>query len=354
MKEQLSDHDIQLFLKSLTAEQLNDLKEQLQSPEDHGDGTLEELAQKGRFSHGVVCPYCKSMHTKRNGHRKDGVQKHVCNDCHTHFVATTGTIYACSKLPRKKWDGFFQFFCAGLTVRQIAGLIHVNKMAAWLMRIKVNHAIAEHMLSLKAEGVTEADESFFDVSYKGQERKDGVKARKRGGIKGGYMGTASKVCVPCIVDRSGTSISLAKKLGAPDTKTLCDVLKEHAAPGSTLCTDGEKAYIKATRSCELSLVQIAEGKGSKGIYNIQHVNSLHNQLKKQINSTLNGVATKYLQGYLASCSLLFGERKEDRTVWDKVESIASSIALGETLESIRDLSECPYQLNPEGAKLAVI
>jgi hypothetical protein len=36
----------------------------------------------------------------------------------------------------------------------------------------------------------------------------------------------------------------------------------------------------------------------KGIYHIQNVNSLHNRVKKWIDSTFWGVSTKYLQNYL--------------------------------------------------------
>ena len=35
-----------------------------------------------------------------------------------------------------------------------------------------------------------------------------------------------------------------------------------------------------------------------GIYHIQHVNELHNRLKKWIDGTFWGVSTKYLQNYL--------------------------------------------------------
>ena len=36
----------------------------------------------------------------------------------------------------------------------------------------------------------------------------------------------------------------------------------------------------------------------EGFFHIQHVNSLHNRLKKWLNGTFWGVATKYMQDYL--------------------------------------------------------
>ena len=29
------------------------------------------------------CPYCDGTHFKKDGHRKDGMQKYFCNDCNT-------------------------------------------------------------------------------------------------------------------------------------------------------------------------------------------------------------------------------------------------------------------------------
>ena len=47
----------------------------------------------------------------------------------------------------------------------------------------------------------------------------------------------------------------------------------------------------------IDLVQLKTGKAKKGIYNIQHINSYHSQLKRFMRG-FNGVSTKYLNNYL--------------------------------------------------------
>ena len=70
---------------------------------------------------------------------------------------------------------------------------------------------------------------------------------------------------------------------------------------SILCTDGHVSYKGFAKDNQLSLVVLrADLKQhvKKGIYHIQKVNSLHNRMKKWIDSTFWGVSTKYLQNYL--------------------------------------------------------
>ena len=58
------------------------------------------------------------------------------------------------------------------------------------------------------------------------------------------------------------------------------------------------AYIKFALNRGINLVQVKGGKSKKGIYNVQRVNSYHSSLSKFMRG-FNGVATKYLNGYLA-------------------------------------------------------
>ena len=39
------------------------------------------------------CPYCDGTHFKKDGHRKDGMQKYFCNDCKHSFNPLSNTIF---------------------------------------------------------------------------------------------------------------------------------------------------------------------------------------------------------------------------------------------------------------------
>lgn len=57
------------------------------------------------------------------------------------------------------------------------------------------------------------------------------------------------------------------------------------------------SYVRFINTNNIELVQLKTGKAKKGIYNIQHINNYHSQLKRFM-SGFNGVSTKYLNNYL--------------------------------------------------------
>lgn len=66
---------------------------------------------------------------------------------------------------------------------------------------------------------------------------------------------------------------------------------------SILCTDSHKSYIKFATDFNLDHKRIKAGKHKEGIYHIQHVNSLHSNLKKWM-GRFNGIASKYISNYM--------------------------------------------------------
>ena len=106
------------------------------------------------------------------------------------------------------------------------------------------------------------------------------------------------VCVPCVVSRDHRSIAHPACLGGCSFEALNNVLGGKVQKGSYLCTDANSIYCKFAKENELNLVQIKGGKETKGQFHIQHLNSYHSMLKKFMEK-FNGVATKYLDGYLA-------------------------------------------------------
>ena len=73
--------------------------------------------------------------------------------------------------------------------------------------------------------------------------------------------------------------------------------KGHIGESSILCTDSHKSYIKFAIDFNLDHKRIKTGKHKEGIYHIQHINSLHSNLKKWM-GRFNGVASKYISNYM--------------------------------------------------------
>lgn len=104
--------------------------------------------------------------------------------------------------------------------------------------------------------------------------------------------------MPCAVNRNGLSIAKVSNLGRVSTQAIHNVYDGKIAQDSTIVTDKASAYIRFANANSLKLVQLKNSVTKKGIYNIQHINNYHSRLKKFMQN-FNGVATKYLNNYLA-------------------------------------------------------
>ena len=143
----LKNHFAKMFLKSAT--------------------TLEEMVIDNRFSGGMACPVCGCIHIVRNGHRKDGTQRYVCRDCGKSFVATTNTIAMYTKKDVETWETYIDCMINGFALRKTADICDISLNTAFYWRHKILGALQNMADSVILNGIIEADETFFPVSYKG-------------------------------------------------------------------------------------------------------------------------------------------------------------------------------------------
>lgn len=99
---------------------------------------LENLKWKGE----PTCPYCKS----KKHHSYPSEFRHYCHNCKTSYRVTIGTIFHDTRLPLQKW---FLAICLilnakkGISSRQLARDLDVNKDTAWSMQMRVRKAMVE-------------------------------------------------------------------------------------------------------------------------------------------------------------------------------------------------------------------
>ena len=265
--------------------------------------SLDSFVGENKFTDGVVCPYCGKKHVRRNGHRKDGAQKYMCAECGKSFVARTNTITAGSRKPLEIWKKYIDCMVNELPIRKAAEECGMAASTSFAWRHKILDVLRSMSEGVTLSGITESDDTYFPLSFKGNHQKSkdfdmGRPARKRGGDGISKGLSDDLVCVPCAVDRKGNSVAEVSNLGECSASDLDNVLGSKIADGSTFCTDGSKAQRKFASSHGLECVQIKGGKSKKGIFHIQHINSYHSILKKFIEN-FNGVSTKYLNNYLA-------------------------------------------------------
>lgn len=225
---------------------------------------LQDFLTKNRITEECKCVYCSGKHIVKNGTRKDGVQTYICRDCGKSFSASSNSITSRTRKKISIWAKYLKCMIDKKTLNESADECGISLRTAFVWRHKILDAIKEVAEKTYLEGVVEADETFFNVSYKGNHSKSNTftmprKAHKRG--------------------------------GSVHTKGLC----------STLCTDHEKAYLDFAKKKQIKLIQMEVECNTLDVNNrmfgIQRINAYHSRLQGFIKK-FHGVATKYLDNYI--------------------------------------------------------
>ena len=330
--------DIIKMIMGLPADERKVLKSALLNTSFSGSSDMNDLLSKERFANGRVCPICGSTHVVRNGRRADGTQKFMCRDCKKYFVVASNSIVSGTRKDLSVWEKYISCMMQGLSLRKTAVVCGISKNTAFYWRHKILDALQNMADEVTLNGIVEADETFFSVSYKGNHKhsKTFVMPRKshhRGNQTHTRGLSREKVCVPCAVNRSGLSVAKVSNLGRVSTKNLHSLFDGRIAEDSTLVTDEMNSYIKFADKNSLHLIQLKKGKEKKGIYHIQNINNYHSRLKKFM-SNFNGVSTKYLNNYLIWHNFMNYAKETDVEKYNILMKFALTTTKRETCEQI--------------------
>lgn len=266
-------------------------------------GTLSNYVENKRFAKTRACPYCGSISVVRNGKRADGTQRYMCKDCHKSFVATSNSITSRTRKDVTVWEKFVECMLLGLSLDKTAYMCHIHRNTAFHWRHKLLDVLQSMADKVVLNGIVEADETFFAVSYKGNHKRSHTFTMPRPAHNRGHAThirglSNEKVCVPCAVNRTGQSIAKISNLARVRIKGLEGVFGGRIEAGSALVTDKASAYKRFTANNGLDLKQVKSGvHTTHGIYNIQHINNYHSRLKSFM-THFKGVSSKYLNNYL--------------------------------------------------------
>ncbi len=98
--------------------------------------------EKIRWGDKPRCPYCGS--TKSSKYK--GTYRYHCQGCFTAYSVTVGTLFHKTHIDLSKWFQAIRLILndpSNISVRQLAGIIGVNKNTAFEMRNKIFKAMQE-------------------------------------------------------------------------------------------------------------------------------------------------------------------------------------------------------------------
>jgi transposase-like protein len=243
------------------------------------------------------CPHCGGVHYYRYGKFKES-QRFKCKDCKKTFCEYTGTwLQGIHK--KELVEAYLSLMIEHTSLDKTSKKLKINKKTALDWRHKILSSI-EQNTGNEFEGIVESDETFFEHSEKGSKHLHRP-ARKRGTSEKSRGIGQNKAAVIVSKDRKK---SLQMTLSTMGRISKSDIVESFQTPlngAAILCSDGHVSYKGYSKDYNLKHIVLRSDLKQfvkKGVYHIQHVNELHNRLKKWIDGTFWGVSTKYLQNYL--------------------------------------------------------
>jgi transposase-like protein len=184
-----------------------------------------------RWPNGVNCPHCGSLNVhKMAGKTQAGM--FLCNDCREKFTVRTGSIFARSHIPLRKWLMATYLMAAskkGMSALQLSRMLGLSYESTWFMCHRIRESMKPTTLAPIGgdNKVVEADETLI-----GGKKKNRAFAKKE----------PKKHTVLTLVDRDGESRSF--HVANVKAKTLRETIVKVASRKSYLATDELASYEK--------------------------------------------------------------------------------------------------------------
>lgn len=319
-------NDLVVYLDNLSVQELEKLQIEINHKLNHQySPNNDQDLDNPRLYAGVECPHCYSKHVSRNG-KHNGKQRYICVNCEKSFGLTTNSIIAWTKKSPSVWSKYSKCMINGFSLRKSARECEINLQTAFNWRHKILQALAARE-ETPLSGIIESDETYFPDNFKGNcnagdhlNKQSIVKVQKidipkvklpayktyresghchnRGKASSKRGLSMEKVCVPCAIDRKGKIYGKVAGLGKVSEEFLHKAYDHHMEQKSILITDKDASAKKFAKKNKLGLIQLnSKTESRKGLYNLQHVNNLHSQLKDFVTNFKN-VSTKHLNNYV--------------------------------------------------------
>lgn len=284
--------NIQALLTKLTPEQKAELKAALFSDgrNNLGQSLFENSPNK------TNCPHCHHDKYIKVG-KVRGVQRFKCKSCERTFGLNTNTVIHKTQKPLYMWERYVELMFNGFSIHKIAKELNIAVTTAFYWRHKILSALKKATKS-NLGGIIEADETYFPLSFKGQKKDLPRKPHKRGGQIRKAGTSKEQVCVLTAIDRDKNDWMKPVCLGNLSKEYLEGDFAKAIPSDSVLVTDKHRSYQNFATNREMTHERLYSRQPPRGAYHLQNVNALHSQLKRFMRP-FNGVATKYLDNYLA-------------------------------------------------------
>lgn len=315
-----------------------------ENPSEKSISKEEFLLEAKTSGHTFCCPHCGCVEVVKYG-KKNGRQRFKCNACGKTFSLTTGTVLYHSKLDLATWKKYLWCMTQKYPLRRCAQECGIRLKTAFFLRHKILDTLRNMQEKVKLNGIVEADETFFTLSFKGHHGEGDFKMPRKSKARGEKASEPGlgreQVCVSGGINLNGLSVAKVTNLGKPKLKHLLAALRDKVDDHSLLVTDSFSAYRGLSKLLDLIHVRIPSGSNSCGVFNIQKMNSYHSHLKRLVNRHFCGVATKYLNNYIVYHNFINYSKGTVKRKWELLVDWSLTNPIEVTYEKIRGRNPIP-------------
>ena len=250
------------------------------------DAAAERWFSDTRWPDGPRCPRCESANVQTGAAHATMPMR--CRDCRKRFSVKTGTAMEASNLGYQTWA--LATYLLTTSLKSVSSMklhrdLGISQKSAWHLAHRIREAWADDVDGQLARPA-EVDEAFVG----GREANKHEWHREQNG-------PAEKVAVVGLKDRA-TGTVRAKVVGQTHGPVLRGFVREHAAPGAAVYSDGHPAYGPLDGEYDHRAVQ-----HSAGTYVIEqtHTNGIESfwsMVRRGEHGTYHHWSPRHLQRYV--------------------------------------------------------
>ena len=290
----------------------------------HTEQDIINHLEKQRWGEKVISPYDPNSKVYKCANNW-----YKCKNTGKLFNVKTGTIFANTKLPLKKWFLALYYFAnnkKGISSCQLSKNLNITQKSAWNLLYDFRKNLKQtNLIKGILKGYVEVDETFI-----GGKNKNRHKDKKVPNSQG--RSWKDKVPVLGILERDGNLI--AQVVQNTQQNTIEPIIKEKVKEGSNVFTDEWFAYKDLSKWFNHQIVNHSIKQYVNGKATTNAIENVWSHLKRTITNTYHWISKKHLPKYVDEFTLRFNTRKyKERERFNFVLSaiVGKSLSYGELI-----------------------
>jgi transposase len=248
------------------------------------------------YPDGIFCEKCDKV-TPHHAMRTR--KSYSCETCGHHVHPTAGTIFEKSSTPLTLWfEAIFLMTAtrSGISAKQLERTLGVTYKTAWRMFHQIRKMMGDDGKDLSGE--VEVDETYV---HPNPQRRSTAKAHNSQIVFG-------------MVERGGRA--KVRHVKSSGERVLTPEIKDAVAPGSTVYSDGWRAYDKLDlHGYPHGVVNHSVHQYVAGRVHTQNVENFWSNMKRGIKGVYRHVDAQYLQAYADEYAFRYSNRKHPSMFW---------------------------------------